>query len=84
MKKILKIIGISVGILVACILVFGFILVRTGFKEVEHVPYDLPEQASTNWEEIFEHPAPISVIPLKTREMRPFIIGVLLMVSDQK
>lgn len=70
MKNILKTLGISLGILVVCILAVGLILVRTGFQKVEYVPYDLPEQASTSWDKIFEHPAPISVIPFKTGEMQ--------------
>lgn len=70
MKKVLKVTGVSVGILVIGCLLFGFVLIRTGFKAVEYDPFGLPEQSATTWQEVFEHPASITVIPFKMGVMR--------------
>jgi len=70
MKKLFKILGIAIAILIVCILASGLILMRAGFRNVEYTPYDLPAQTPTTWTEVFAHPAPISVIQFKTGEMR--------------
>ena len=69
-KNVIKIVGISLGILVLCIIVTSLFLLRHGFKQVELSPYALPKQISQSWDDVFNKPAPVSVVAFNTGQMK--------------
>jgi len=68
-KKIIKITGITFGIVIVLLALTMLFLLRHGFKDIELSPYALPPQTHSTWDEVFKNPAPVSVVAFNTAKM---------------